>query len=94
MMVKTGSELVPRTPKVGTELVIKIFRFGKFGTGTRYHLLISGQRFHTNNIINIQFFGLIFFRLSFSVFFYIFFLFLLMVPCTTCTEEYLVFLMI
>ncbi|MFS8009852.1 hypothetical protein Hanom_Chr14g01290231 [Helianthus anomalus] len=31
---KKGSEPVPGTPKVGTELVLKIFRFGKFGTGT------------------------------------------------------------
>ncbi|MFS7903559.1 hypothetical protein Hanom_Chr01g00025451 [Helianthus anomalus] len=74
--IKTNSEPVPETPKVGTELVLKIFRFGKFGTGTQYHLLISDRGFHTNNIVTIQLFLLILFRLSFSVFFYIFFLFL------------------
>ncbi|MFS7943159.1 hypothetical protein Hanom_Chr06g00497031 [Helianthus anomalus] len=31
MKVKNSSEPVPRTPKVGTELVLKIFWFGKFG---------------------------------------------------------------
>ncbi|MFS7945787.1 hypothetical protein Hanom_Chr06g00528271 [Helianthus anomalus] len=41
MKVKTGSKPVPRTPKVGTELVLLIFWFDKFGTGTQYHLLIS-----------------------------------------------------
>ncbi|MFS7971299.1 hypothetical protein Hanom_Chr09g00831121 [Helianthus anomalus] len=41
MKVKNGSELVPGTPKVGTELVLKIFRFDKFGTGTQNNLLIS-----------------------------------------------------
>ncbi|MFS7888707.1 hypothetical protein Hanom_Chr00s000001g01598291 [Helianthus anomalus] len=28
-----------------------IFPFWKFSTGTKYHLLISDHRFHTNNII-------------------------------------------
>ncbi|MFS7927022.1 hypothetical protein Hanom_Chr04g00304041 [Helianthus anomalus] len=69
MKVKTGSELVPGMPKVATELVLKLFRFGKFGTGTQYHLLISDHGFHTNNIVTIKIFLLIFFRLSFSVFF-------------------------
>ncbi|MFS7980534.1 hypothetical protein Hanom_Chr10g00940581 [Helianthus anomalus] len=41
MKVKNGSEPAPGTPKVGTELVLKIFRFGKFGTGTQNNLLIS-----------------------------------------------------
>ncbi|KAF5790269.1 hypothetical protein HanXRQr2_Chr09g0381201 [Helianthus annuus] len=57
MTVKTGSEPVPVTPKVGTELVLKIFRFRKFDTGTQYHLLIVDHGFHTNNIITIQLFG-------------------------------------
>ncbi|MFS7969292.1 hypothetical protein Hanom_Chr09g00807451 [Helianthus anomalus] len=82
MKIKTGSEPVPGTPKVGTELVLKIFRFGKFGSGTQYHLLISDHEFQTNSIITIELFWLIFFRLFFSVFFYIF-LFLLVVPCAT-----------
>ncbi|MFS7993311.1 hypothetical protein Hanom_Chr12g01092551 [Helianthus anomalus] len=69
MKVKTDSELVPGAPKVGTELVLKIFRFGKFGISTEYHLLISEHGFHRNNIIPIQHFWLIFFRLYFSVFF-------------------------
>ncbi|MFS7987744.1 hypothetical protein Hanom_Chr11g01026531 [Helianthus anomalus] len=56
MKVKTGSEPVPRTPKVGTELVIMIFRFGKFGTDTQYHLPISDHGFHTNNFITINVF--------------------------------------
>ncbi|MFS8018913.1 hypothetical protein Hanom_Chr15g01397681 [Helianthus anomalus] len=72
MNVKTGCEPVPRTPKVSNELVLKIFWFGKFGTGTQYQLLISDHGFHTN-IITIQLFLLIFFLLSFSYFFYIFF---------------------
>ncbi|MFS7988802.1 hypothetical protein Hanom_Chr11g01039151 [Helianthus anomalus] len=76
MKVKNSSEPVPGTPKVCTELVLKIFRFGKFGTGTKNNLLISNHGFHTNNIVTIELFWLIFFRLSFSVFFYIFFLFL------------------
>ncbi|MFS7958760.1 hypothetical protein Hanom_Chr08g00682491 [Helianthus anomalus] len=76
MKVKNGSEPVPGTPKVVTELVLKIFRFGKFGTGTQNNLFISDHGFHTNNIVTIQLFWLMFFRLSFSVFFYIFFLFL------------------
>ncbi|MFS8018035.1 hypothetical protein Hanom_Chr15g01387421 [Helianthus anomalus] len=83
MKVKNGSEPVPGTPKVGNELVLKIFRFGKFGTGTQNNLLISDHGFHTNNIITIQLFWLIFFRLSFSVFFYIFFLFLSAVSFAT-----------
>ncbi|KAF5811064.1 hypothetical protein HanXRQr2_Chr04g0177121 [Helianthus annuus] len=45
------------TLKVGTELLLRILRFGKFGTGTQYYLLISDHGFHTNNIINIQLFG-------------------------------------
>ncbi|MFS7947081.1 hypothetical protein Hanom_Chr06g00543861 [Helianthus anomalus] len=49
MKVKTSSEPVLGTPKVGTELVLKIIRFGKFGIGTQYHLLISDHGFHTNN---------------------------------------------
>ncbi|MFS8032310.1 hypothetical protein Hanom_Chr17g01556071 [Helianthus anomalus] len=61
MNMKTGSEPVPATPKVGTELVLKIFRFRKFGTSSQYHLLISEHEFYTNNIITIQLFGLIFF---------------------------------
>ncbi|MFS7946983.1 hypothetical protein Hanom_Chr06g00542681 [Helianthus anomalus] len=32
---KNGNEPVLETPKVGTKLVLKIFRFGKFGTGTQ-----------------------------------------------------------
>ncbi|KAF5804651.1 hypothetical protein HanXRQr2_Chr05g0199561 [Helianthus annuus] len=56
MKVKTGSKPVPGTPKVGIELVPKIFRFRKFGAGTQYHFLISDHEFHTNNIINIQLF--------------------------------------
>ncbi|MFS7923695.1 hypothetical protein Hanom_Chr03g00263781 [Helianthus anomalus] len=56
MKVKTGSEPVSETPKVSTELVIKIFGFGKFGTGTQCHFLISDYKFHTNNIITIQIF--------------------------------------
>ncbi|MFS8000680.1 hypothetical protein Hanom_Chr12g01181231 [Helianthus anomalus] len=68
MKVKNGSEPVLGTPKVGTELVLKIFRFGKFGTGTQNNLLISDHGFHTNNIVTIQLFWLFFF--------YIFFLFL------------------
>ncbi|MFS8018238.1 hypothetical protein Hanom_Chr15g01389761 [Helianthus anomalus] len=83
MKVKTSSEPVPGTPKVGTKLVIRIFRFGKFGTVTQYHLLISEYGFHTNNFITIQLFWLIFFWLSFSVFIYIFFLLLSAVLCAT-----------
>ncbi|MFS7909038.1 hypothetical protein Hanom_Chr01g00090141 [Helianthus anomalus] len=75
MKVKNGSEPVPEMPKVGTELVLKILRFGKFGIGTQNNLLISDHGFHTNNIVTIQLFWLIFFRLSFSVFCYIFFYF-------------------
>ncbi|MFS7984475.1 hypothetical protein Hanom_Chr11g00986881 [Helianthus anomalus] len=56
-----------------TELVPKLFRFGKYGTGTQYHLFISEDGFHPYNIITIKHFWLIFFRLSFSVFFYIIF---------------------
>ncbi|KAJ0601344.1 hypothetical protein HanIR_Chr03g0127231 [Helianthus annuus] len=69
MKVKNGSKPVPGTPKVGTESVLKIFRFGKFGTGNQNNLLISDHGFHTNNIVTIQLFWLIFFRLYFSVFF-------------------------
>ncbi|KAJ0457358.1 hypothetical protein HanIR_Chr15g0772811 [Helianthus annuus] len=76
MKVKNGSEPVPETLKVGTELVLKIFRFGKFGTDTHNNLFISDHGFHTNNIVTIQLFLLIFFRLSFSVFF-LHFLFIL-----------------
>ncbi|MFS8020508.1 hypothetical protein Hanom_Chr16g01416391 [Helianthus anomalus] len=69
MKVKIGSEPVLGTPKVGTELVLRILRlFGKFDTGAQYYLLISDHEFHTNNIINIQLFWLIFFRLFFIVF--------------------------
>ncbi|MFS7889354.1 hypothetical protein Hanom_Chr00s000003g01605971 [Helianthus anomalus] len=56
MKVKIGSEPVPRMPKVGTELVLMVFRFGKFGIDTQYHLLIYDHGFHTNNIIIINFF--------------------------------------
>ncbi|KAM0012005.1 hypothetical protein Hdeb2414_s0057g00758421 [Helianthus debilis subsp. tardiflorus] len=83
MKVKNSSEPVPGVPKVSTELVLKIFRFGKFGTVNQNNLLISEHGFHTNNIVTIQLFWLIFFRLSFSVFFYIFFLFLSAVPFAT-----------
>ncbi|MFS8010139.1 hypothetical protein Hanom_Chr14g01293491 [Helianthus anomalus] len=69
MKVKTGSEPVPRMPKVGTELVFMIFRFGKFGIDTQYYLLISDYGFHTNNTIIIKKIWLIFFWLSFSIFF-------------------------
>ncbi|MFS8032864.1 hypothetical protein Hanom_Chr17g01562701 [Helianthus anomalus] len=74
MKVKNDGEPVPGTPKVGIELVLKIFRFGKFGTGTQNNLLISDHGVHTNNIVTILLFWLIFFRLSFSVFstFYLF----------------------
>ncbi|KAM0069383.1 hypothetical protein Hdeb2414_s0001g00001131 [Helianthus debilis subsp. tardiflorus] len=75
MKVKNGSRPVG-TPKVGTELVLKIFRFGKFGTGTQNNLLIYDHGFHTNNIVTIQLFWFIFFQLSFSVFF-LHFLFIL-----------------
>ncbi|MFS7888952.1 hypothetical protein Hanom_Chr00s000002g01601081 [Helianthus anomalus] len=61
MKVKNSSEPVLGTPKVGTEFVLKIFWFGKFGTGTQNNLLISDHRFHTNNIVTIQLFWLIFF---------------------------------
>ncbi|MFS8031553.1 hypothetical protein Hanom_Chr17g01547231 [Helianthus anomalus] len=54
MNIKTGSEPLPRTPKVGTELVLMIFRLRKFGTITQYHLLIFDNEFHTNNIITIK----------------------------------------
>ena len=54
---KNGSEPVPGTPKVGAELVLKIFRFDKFGTGTQNNLLISDHGFHMNNIVTIQLFG-------------------------------------
>ncbi|MFS7944909.1 hypothetical protein Hanom_Chr06g00517781 [Helianthus anomalus] len=50
MKVRIGT----RNAKVGTELVLNIFRFGKFSTGTQYHLLIFNHRFHVNNIITIQ----------------------------------------
>ncbi|MFS7977344.1 hypothetical protein Hanom_Chr10g00902921 [Helianthus anomalus] len=83
MKVKNGSEPVPRTPKVGTELVFKIFRFGKFGIAIQNNLLFSDHGFDTKNIVDIQLFCLIFFRLSFSVFFYSFFLFLSAVPLVT-----------
>ncbi|MFS7912230.1 hypothetical protein Hanom_Chr02g00127491 [Helianthus anomalus] len=53
---KNGSEPVPVTPKVGTELVLKIFRFDKFGAGTQNNLLISDHEFHTNNSGTIQLF--------------------------------------
>ncbi|MFS8018376.1 hypothetical protein Hanom_Chr15g01391361 [Helianthus anomalus] len=60
MKVKNGTGLVQLSvhegknryaPKVGTEFLLKIFQFGKFSTGTQYHLLISDHGFHTNNII-------------------------------------------
>ncbi|MFS7946297.1 hypothetical protein Hanom_Chr06g00534341 [Helianthus anomalus] len=57
MNVKTGSELLPGTPNVSTEVVLRIFRFRKFGSGTHYYLLISDYGFLTNNIITIQLFG-------------------------------------
>ncbi|MFS8016819.1 hypothetical protein Hanom_Chr15g01373021 [Helianthus anomalus] len=57
MNVKTGSERVPGTPDVSTELVLRIFRFRIFGTGTHYYLLISDYGFLPNNIITIQLFS-------------------------------------
>ncbi|MFS7914267.1 hypothetical protein Hanom_Chr02g00151381 [Helianthus anomalus] len=57
MNVKTGSEPVPRTPNVSTDLVLWIFRFKKFGTGTHYYFLISDYGFLSNNIITIQLFS-------------------------------------
>ncbi|MFS7970580.1 hypothetical protein Hanom_Chr09g00822621 [Helianthus anomalus] len=57
MKIKIGSEPVLETQIVGTELVLRILVFGKFGTGTQYYLLIFDHGFHTNNIINIQLFG-------------------------------------
>ncbi|MFS7988110.1 hypothetical protein Hanom_Chr11g01030691 [Helianthus anomalus] len=57
MKVKTGIEPVPVTPNVSTELVLRIFRFRKFGTGTHYYLLISDHVFLLNNIITIQLFS-------------------------------------
>ncbi|MFS7936723.1 hypothetical protein Hanom_Chr05g00419141 [Helianthus anomalus] len=56
MKVKTGSEPVPGTPNVSTKLVLRIFRFRKFGTGTHYYLLISDYEFLSNNIITIKLF--------------------------------------
>ncbi|MFS8034479.1 hypothetical protein Hanom_Chr17g01581591 [Helianthus anomalus] len=53
---KNDGEPVLETAKVGTELVLKIFRFDKLGTGTHNNLLISDHGFHTNNIVNIQLF--------------------------------------
>ncbi|MFS7948674.1 hypothetical protein Hanom_Chr06g00562681 [Helianthus anomalus] len=75
MKVKNDSEPVPGTPKVGTELILKIFRFGKFGTGTQNNLLISDHGVHTNNIVTTLLFWLIFFGYL-LVFFLHFFLFL------------------
>ncbi|MFS7949149.1 hypothetical protein Hanom_Chr06g00568161 [Helianthus anomalus] len=48
MKVKTGSEPVPGTPNVSTELVLRIFWFSKFGTSTHYYLLISDYGFLPN----------------------------------------------
>ncbi|MFS7978444.1 hypothetical protein Hanom_Chr10g00915561 [Helianthus anomalus] len=65
----TDTEIPVTVPvKVSIEFVFKIFRFGKFSTSTQYHLLVSDHGFHTNNIITIKLFWLIFFRLSFSAF--------------------------
>ncbi|MFS7977499.1 hypothetical protein Hanom_Chr10g00904701 [Helianthus anomalus] len=57
MKVKTGSEPVPGTANVSTELVLRIFRFRKFGTGTHYYLLLSDYGFLPKNIITIQLFS-------------------------------------
>ncbi|MFS7925254.1 hypothetical protein Hanom_Chr04g00282481 [Helianthus anomalus] len=56
MKVKTGSESVLGTPNVSSEVVLRIFRFRKFGTGTHYYLLISDYGF-LPNIITIQLFS-------------------------------------
>ncbi|MFS7939222.1 hypothetical protein Hanom_Chr05g00449141 [Helianthus anomalus] len=68
MKVKIGSEPVLGTPKVGTELVLRILWFRKFGTDAQYYLLISDHEFHTNNIINIQLFCFIFSSIIFYCF--------------------------
>ncbi|MFS7970079.1 hypothetical protein Hanom_Chr09g00816781 [Helianthus anomalus] len=57
MKIKTGSEPVLGTPNVSTELVLRFFRFRKFGTDTHYYLLISDYGFLSNNIITIQLFS-------------------------------------
>ncbi|MFS8002456.1 hypothetical protein Hanom_Chr13g01202271 [Helianthus anomalus] len=57
MKVKTGSEPVLGTPNVSTELVLRIFRFRKFGIGTHYYLLISDYGLVPNKIITIQLFS-------------------------------------
>ncbi|MFS7921917.1 hypothetical protein Hanom_Chr03g00242551 [Helianthus anomalus] len=73
MKVKNGSEPVPGTPKVGTELVLKIFRSGKLDTGTQSNLFISDHGFHTNKIVTIQLFWLFFFWCFFYVFYFSFY---------------------
>ncbi|MFS7971540.1 hypothetical protein Hanom_Chr09g00834061 [Helianthus anomalus] len=50
MKVKIGSESVLEAPKVGTELVLRILLFGKFGTGTQYYLLISDHGFYRTSL--------------------------------------------
>ncbi|MFS7995371.1 hypothetical protein Hanom_Chr12g01117141 [Helianthus anomalus] len=82
MKVKTGSEPVPGTSNVSTELVLRIFRFREFGSGTQYYLLITNYGFLPNNIITIQLFYLILFLL-FLVFFYIYLLIFSAIPCAT-----------
>ncbi|MFS8017321.1 hypothetical protein Hanom_Chr15g01378991 [Helianthus anomalus] len=54
MNVKNNISVVYKTP---TRLVLRIFRFMKFGTGTRYYLLISDYGFLPNNIITKQLFS-------------------------------------
>ncbi|MFS7923673.1 hypothetical protein Hanom_Chr03g00263541 [Helianthus anomalus] len=69
MKVKKVVNRYQKRQKPVPNLVLKNFWFGKFGTGTQNNLLISDHEFHTNNIVTIQLFLLIFFRLSFSIFF-------------------------
>ncbi|MFS7963855.1 hypothetical protein Hanom_Chr08g00743201 [Helianthus anomalus] len=75
MKEKAGNEPVPRMPTVSTELVLRIFRFMKFSTGTEYYLFINDHGFHLNNIITIQLFLLIFF--GYFLVFFLYFLFIL-----------------
>ncbi|MFS7926656.1 hypothetical protein Hanom_Chr04g00299671 [Helianthus anomalus] len=54
-------------PKVGAELILEIFWFGKLSAATRYHLLILDHGYRTVNGI-VQLFLLIFLNFYFLFF--------------------------
>ncbi|KAM0010285.1 hypothetical protein Hdeb2414_s0078g00778701 [Helianthus debilis subsp. tardiflorus] len=81
MKVKSGSESVPGTPKVVPNWYLRSFGSGNSVLVASTICLSLTTGFIRTTSLPRNFFLLSFFWLSFSVFFYIFFLFLSAVSC-------------